>query len=191
MILSDHGQIDVTRTLHLNSIFVERGFIQLRNNGEVSEWKAWASSCGTSCQIVLNDSENEYLTKEVHSLLLELMADKSMGIGEVLTAEVLGKRFGLCGPFSFMVDTDGTTAFSDNIVKSQEVVSTHTHPRGSHGHLPHFGSQPTFLAKGPAFKSGVEIIRADIVDVAPTIASVFDLSLIDSCGRPVQAILAN
>ena len=61
--------------------------------------------------------------------------------------------------------------------------------RGTHGHEPTKGPQPTFIAKGPSFKSGVVIREGNILNHAPTFARVLGIELRDAVGKPVFELL--
>lgn len=94
--------------------------------------------------------------------------------------------------FAFVLETDGHTTFRDGITppaESELDFSDYRFGKGTHGHMPHKGPQPTFIAKGPHFKKGVRIPRGDVLNHAPTIAKVLGITLLDSEGSAVNEIL--
>src|SRR5690606_19833393 len=63
--------------------------------------------------------------------------------------------------------------------RRQEDIARHSadHPRGSHGYDPALPSmRALFVARGPAFRQGVEIPAFDNVDVYPLLARLLDIS---------------
>ena len=57
---------------------------------------------------------------------------------------------------------------------------------GTHGYLPDKGPQPSMFMIGPDFNKGVEIERRDTIDMAVTLAKIFDLSLPDADGKVIE-----
>ena len=96
------------------------------------------------------------------------------------------------GDFSFVLETDGHTSFSDNCLPpfiSQVDLTDFRLGYATHGYLPDNGPQPIFVAKGPAFQSGATLERRPIVDVAPTLAEVLGLALPEAQGTSMTELL--
>jgi hypothetical protein len=114
------------------------------------------------------------------------------GFERVYTKDELEKEYGLSGDFSFVLETDGFTSFGERLTRpvvSGFDMSDYRLGRGTHGYEPTKGPQPTFIAKGPSFKSGVVIQEGNILNHAPTLASVLGLELRDAVGKPVFELL--
>ena len=114
------------------------------------------------------------------------------GFERVYTLDELKDKYSYSGDFSFVLETDGYTAFSEHLsgpaVTSYD-FGDYSVGRGKHGHAPEKGPQPIFIAKGPSFKSGVTLECGSILDHAPTLATVLGVTLKDAVGRCVNEIL--
>lgn len=189
-ITSDHGQLNVQRRIALNVLFRDRGWISTDSEGRVTDWKVWAHSAGLSAHIYVKHKEME---EEVYAALQEMAAEGIFGFYEVLTAQQTRERYGLFGPFSFVVETDGFTAFHGSwerpLVRPMD-LSDYRYSHGSHGHMPEKGPQPPLLVCGPAFAKNVVIETATILDEAPTFAAALGLELPQAEGQPIKELLA-
>lgn len=199
-IVSDHGHLGIVRRMCPNVFLRDRGFIHADDMGNVTSWDAWCASCGLSMQVYLRDPDDKKLYDDVYAALCEMAAEGIYGFGEVLTAEEVDARYSLRGGFSFVIETDGYTSFSDDCVRpAVRQLSSGPVRAGSmayrfghstHGHMPEKGPQPTFLAMGPSFRRGAVIETGEITDHAPTFARVLGIELPEAEGRAAVEILA-
>ena len=192
VLLSDHGQIGVTRMISPNVYLRNAGYITLGEAGELKEWSAFAKQSGGSAQVYLKDPDNKEVFDGVYKLFSDMASEGIYGFERVLTAEEARREFGLYGGFSFVLETDGYTGFSERLVgapaKSFD-FGDYTLGRGKHGHMPNKGPQPVFIAKGPSFKKNVIIPRGNILNHAATLAAALGVELLDSEGSAVREIL--
>ena len=109
------------------------------------------------------------------------MADEKIyGFETVLKTEEVKKRYGLYGDFSFVIETDGYTSFSESAVRpSVRSLNTDDYRYGqsTHGHMPEKGPQPVFMGMGHSFKTGTVIPYGNILNHAPTFAKILGVSL--------------
>jgi len=189
-IVSDHGQMERVRTAAPNVLLAERGLIRLDGAGRVTDWRAWAVESGLSCQIHVRDAA---LEPELHRWLLGLCEGGLHGFGEVLTRAECEARYGLSGPFSFVLEGDGCTEFSNDwqgpYMRMDDNAGCGAH-RASHGHMPERGPQPPMIVSGPAFRAGLTLESGSLLDEAPTFAAALGFSLPDAAGRPIAELLA-
>ena len=193
IILSDHGQIDVTRSISPNVYLREGGYIRTDADGEVTSYDAFVKSGGASAYVFLADNENEALREEIYTLLSGMANAGTYGFSEVLRADEAKEKYGFYGDFAFVLETDGHTTFRDGIMppaESELDFSDYRFGKGTHGHKPEKGPQPTFIAKGADFRRGVRIPTGHVLNHAPTIAKVLGLTLLDAEGSAVNEILA-
>ncbi len=191
-ILSDHGQISITRSISPNVHFCDAGLITLDGDGKITDYLAYAASAGASAQVYLKDKDDKALFERVYSLLISMRDEGIYGIGEVLTAKEAKERYKLYGDFSFVIDTDGYTSFGEWLTRPSVRgydFSDYRYGRGTHGQLPHIGPQPVFIVKGPSFKSGITLKEGNILNNAPTLASALGVELKDAEGTPITEIL--
>lgn len=162
VVLSDHGHMKVDREIALNEIF--------RRDGMYG--KIVADECGHSAQIYLNGIEE----REAYTYLLKKAEDPASGISEVLTKEELVRRYGTYGAFSFMVESDDRTQFSNEVgcdVEIQTTVDDH-HGVSTHGHMPEKSPKPIFLAYGPGIAHKT-IAEDSMLREAPTFLKIMGI----------------
>ncbi len=192
ILLSDHGQINITRAISPNVYFAREGLISLDEEGKILSFDAYAKSAGASAQVFLSRPDDEELCNRVGRLLYHLRDEGVYGISEVFDKDEARERYSLFGDFSFVIETDGYTSFAENALMPAVRgfdLSDYRYGRATHGHLPSLGPCPTFIARGPSFKSGVRLPEGNILNHAPTVASILGITLNDAEGTPVKEIL--
>ena len=189
IILADHGQMDFDRYTRLNVLLLDGGFIDIGPDGTVYDWRAFCKG-GMSAPVFLSDPNYEPLKQEVYEYLQELAKDPRWGIEQVFTAEETREMYGTYGTFSFMVEGDGHTTFTDDWHGECSVpVEAIEGYRAKHGYRPEKGPQPIFLAAGPAFKPGAVVANAHVTDEAPTLAAVLGQTMPQADGRVLHELL--
>ena len=194
VVLSDHGQINITRIAFPNLILKNEGFIKCNSEGKVTEWQAYVNGAGASAQVYLSDKKNLALKDAVYSCLLARAKEGLYGFNEVFCEEELRDKYGLSGDFSFVLEGDGFTGFRAKVGDehfSYFDYGNYSKSVGTHGHRPDKGPQPTFIGCGPGFKKGVIIEEGNILNHAPTLAKLLGVELRDAEGVSVDEILAN
>ena len=172
IIVSDHGQMNFTRRIKPNVMLARRGLIQLAEDGSIANWTAYAQANGMSASIFVKDKKDE---QQVYDFLKERLYDGVWGFEKLYTQKEVNEKYGWSGDFSFVLETDGITTFSEDwhepIVNSVD-ISDYRLGKATHGYEPGKGPQPVFLASGPAFKKDVTIPFCNIIDEAPTFAKI-------------------
>ena len=193
VLVSDHGQRDFVRRLKMNVLLRRGGFFDVDENGKVTDWRAFAQSNGMSFSVHLKDKNDEALKKEVYDYLKKLADEGVWGFGKIRTVEEAEAEYGLSGPFSFIVETDGYTTFADGweepIVNPID-FSDYRLGNATHGYEPETGAQPVFVARGPAFKAGYYRERGRVIDEAPTYAYILGDSMPEAEGTVMMDVLA-
>lgn len=191
VLTSDHGQMEIKRTVNLNVFLADRGFLTVRD-GQLADWRAYCLSGGLSALVYLRDPQDQILYREVLSVLEEMAEEGLYGISQVFTEPEIRERERLGGDFSFALESDGYTSFGDNWVRPAVIgydQSDYRRGRATHGHLPDKGPQPVFVAKGPGFREGAELDACRLVDEAPTFARVMGVELPRADGRVLEELL--
>ena len=170
--------------MNLNLLFVREGLIKTDENGNITQWKAWAKSANFCAQVYLSDPA---LYDKVHRVLEKACEAGDLGIGRVMTAEEARKQYGLYGDFSFVLESDESTLFTSKW--TEPLFSPAEGVKASHGHDPEVGPQPVFLGYGPSFRSGVILPEGKIIDEAPTYARILGLKLPEAEGTPMSRLL--
>lgn len=193
VVMGDHGQTNVKRVLNFNRVFQEAGLQTLTPDSKrLASFDAYCHSTGASGWIELRDKLDSSMRERVYRLLLEARDSGKYGIGYVFTKRDALERFHLSGPFDFIIEGDEPISFSFDpsapLFQDTAPGDYKTSP-GTHGGLPWRDHRTTFFACGPAFEPGAEIAQAGLVDEAPTMARVLNLSMPDVDGQCLDALL--
>ena len=192
VLTSGHGQIDIKRVMKPNVLLQEAGLLTLNDEGRITDWKAVSQSGGTCAMVYLKDPSDRETYEKTYKVLKDAAQEGVYGFESVFTEEETREKYHLGGDFSFVLETDGFTSFQD--AATRPIVTTYQfddyrYGKATHGHLPEKGPQPIFSAKGPAFRDGVTIERANLVDEAPTFAKVLGAELKDADGIALEQLL--
>lgn len=191
-VVSDHGQQDVRRNIALNVLLAEQGFIHIAQDGSIAHWDAWCLSNGMSALVFLRDKNDRILYDRVYSFLKELKEEEVYGFSRIYTEEEARKEEHFGGEFSFVLETDGYTAFGDYYVRPlvRELTnSDYRFGKATHGYLPDKGPQPVLLAKGPGIRENIILSGNHIVNEAPTYAKLLGTEFPDADGTAIDEIL--
>lgn len=192
IILSDHGQLDFEKLTRINVLLAEADFLEVAPDGGVYDWQAFGQSTGMSAAIYLRDPDNKALYDQVYAYLQKLVDEKKWGFTKVYTTQEVKEKYGTYGPFSFMLATDGKTIVIEPWTKNALIVygpDEQRANRATHGYEPELGPQPIFLAHGPAFKDGAVVERAELMDIAPTLAAAMGQTMPQAEGRVLTELL--
>ena len=185
-IVSDHGQIEIRRSVALNALLAEEGLLDVAPDGTLKDWTAFAKSGGTSALVYLKDPADQVAWNKTKIALEKLRDSEVCGIGEILTEAEARERYHLGGDFAFVIETDGWTSFSTSWLKPVQKPldnSDYRFGRATHGHEPEKGPQPTLMAFGPDIQPGAHLETARLVDEAPTFAHALGLTMPDTDGH--------
>ena len=192
IVVSDHGQLNINRRMCPNVFLADKGYIKLDEDGKLKSYDAFIQSCGLSAEVFLSRTDDKKLYDEIYKLLLDMAEEGIYGFERVFTVDEVKELYGLSGEFSFVLESDGFTSFSEELTRP--VVRTfdiedYRFGHATHGHMPEKGPQPPFIAAGPSIKKGVTIPRGNILNHAPTFAKILGVELKDSWGKAVDEIL--
>ena len=180
VVTADHGQLDVCQTVSPNALFAKTGFLTLDGDGNVTDWRAWAHSTGMSSCVYVKDPVDE---PAVYALLKSHVGE---GCERVFTREEAAAE-GFAGDFAFVMETDGKSSFDNDW--QGEYLKPGASTKGNHGYHPDKAPRPTLIGCGPAFRKGVVLPSANLVDGAPTWAKLLDIPLPDAQGTPLTELL--
>lgn len=187
-VISDHGHLNVRRIFHPNVLLAEAGLISLDENGQVVGWRAYCHSAGLSCQVFLREPSDRGTRAVLEDLLYAMRENEAWGVESVLTKAEVRREHRLDGPFDYVLEGKGGTAFGSEWTGPALTSSGET-PGASHGHLPYKGPQPVWIAAGPGFKPGEMVSRRRIIDVAPTFAALLGITLAETEGTAMTELL--
>lgn len=192
ILASDHGQMDITRWCHPNILLANAGLIKLDKDNNTLEARAYIKAVGGSAQVFITDPND----KEAYDLTYKVFSDavKSglYGFERIYTREECQKEERLSGDFAFVLESEPRTAFGwepFGPYYTSYDLSDYRTGRATHGYLPHKGPQPSMIMIGPDFKEGAVIENCHNVDIAPTVAHLFDLDMPDVDGKVLKEAL--
>ncbi len=194
VVLGDHGQMDITKSINMNVLLKQNGFIRTDEEGRLVDYDAYCHSASLSAWIQLKDPNDEALRQRVYEFLLSCRDDPAYNIGYVFTKEEAREMFGLYGPMIDFV-LEGREAMSFETTLEGEDLFRKYLPEGmhtsaaSHGHLPWRDETTTFFGCGPDLAQGVLLERASLLDEAPTMAAMMGLSMEDVDGHVLTELL--
>lgn len=192
VLTSDHGQLDIKRTVNPNVMLADSGLIRKGLAGELLSWDAWCLSGGLSALVYLKNPSDQACYEKTYRLLKDMQEEGVYGISQIFTAREAGEKYHLAGDFSFVLESDDYSSFGDSINRPLVTgfdTGDYRRGRATHGHLPFKGPQPIFAAKGPAFKENVILEQGRLVDQAPTFAAALGLTLDGADGVPMWELL--
>lgn len=191
-LISDHGQMEIVRNIKPNVVFADHGLIEVDEDGNLKDWKAYCHSTGLSAQIRMKDPNDRQSWQKTYDLLCRMRDEGIYGISKVYTAREAEEEEHLAGDFAFVIESDGYTSFAEDwrrpMVKDLD-LSDYRFGRATHGHHPDKGPQPIFFGVGPDIRSGVEIERRPTVDEAPTYARILGVDMPWADGTPIEEML--
>ncbi len=191
-LISDHGQMDIVRNIKPNVMFADHGLITVNEDGSLKDFDAYCWSTGMSAQIRLKNPDDKAVWEKTYKLLSYMCVEGIYGISRVLTAEEAKAQERLAGDFSFVIETDGYSSFSEDWRRPMVApmdTEDYRYGRATHGYHPDKGPQPIFFGIGPRIRSGIEIERRNTVDEAPTYAKILGIDMPDTDGTPILEML--
>lgn len=191
IIVSDHGQMNLSRVIKPNVFFADAGLIQVDENGNLRDWTAFCCSNAMSAMVYLKDPANVQDYAKTYAVLQKMAAEGIYGFTTVYTKDET-KAMGLDGDFSFVLETDGYTSFSTDWNRPAVRPfdrNDFRYGHATHGYLPEKGPQPTFMAAGPSFRENVWLDSAAMIDEAPTFAALLGVPLPAADGKVLQELL--
>ena len=195
ILTSDHGQMNITRWCHPNILLANAGLIKFdkkligTREFETYEARAYIKALGGSAQVFITDKNDKEAYDLTYKVLSDAVKSKLYGFERIYTAEECDKEEHLNGDFDFVLESEPYTAFGQEPYGEYYTsydLSDYRTGRATHGYLPDKGPQPSMLMIGPDFNEGVKIARRNTIDMAATIAKIFDLNMPDIDGEPIE-----
>ncbi len=192
ILTSDHGQMDIKRWCHPNVLLKDLGLLEVDSNGKAVNAKAYIKPVGCSAQIFITDKNDTETYNLVYQKFSEYVKSGLYGFERIYTKKEVNLEENLSGDFDFVLEGDAYTSFGGNFLGSYFTtydLSDYRAGRGTHGYHPDKGPQPCMVCFGPDFKRGVSVKRRSTLDMAATLAKLFNLDMPDLDGKPIDEIL--
>ena len=189
ILTSDHGQVEIKRWGHPNILLAKAGLMTLDKDNNVTDYKAYVKSVGGSAHVYMTDKTDKQAYDLAYKTLMDACESGLYGIERVYTAEECDKEEHLNGDFDFVLEFDSYTAngwepFGPYYTTYD--LTDYRMGRATHGFHPDKGPQPSMVMIGPDFNEGIVIERRNTIDMAATIAKIFDFDMPEIDGKPIE-----
>lgn len=178
-VVSDHGFVASHSVLRLNAAFREAGLIKVDGEGGITSWLAYAYCGSASAGIYLKNPSDNDTRKRVENILKSFSNAADPLLGTLLNTSSSNDTGGFPGA-AFVVGAKPGFVLPRSIEKP--VVSSKK-LGGDHGYLPSVPEMDSaFFIGGVGIPKGKVIKRIELIDIAPTLASLFEINLPSSEG---------
>jgi predicted AlkP superfamily pyrophosphatase or phosphodiesterase len=182
VIVSDHGFMPVTQQVNLAIPFIQAGLIELAGDTapKIKSWKAEPWFAGGMAAIMLHDPYDRDMIGKVGQLLRKLAADPDNGLAQVITRERMRTLGGFPGA-TFVVEFSPGYYSGGNLAGALLTPMPPGH--GGHGYSPQRPDmRAAFFAAGDGVAAGRNLGLINMLQIAPTVASLLGVSLPSSKG---------
>ncbi len=189
VIVSDHGFEAVDHNVNLNVLLAQAGLIRLgppadgKKRPTVISWDAEAWPAGGSTAVMLRDPNDAATMRKVTAVIDALKADPKYKVAHVLDHAELVKRGGF-PEAAYLVD------FKDGMEPGTGMtgdVISETTLKGMHGFVPwNPEMRSTFMAKGAGIAQARDLKVVNMLQVAPTLAGMLDVTLPAAKAQPLD-----
>ncbi len=185
-VLGDHSSLDVSYAVHLNSLFLQKGWIQTDAQGRIVGYQALSHTCDGSAYVYVTQPA---LVGPVRETLAAFSLENDCCIEKIYSADA-ARRFGANGACSLMLEARRGYYFLDELQK--EIISkvdpaNENMPHkmlSSHGYSPYKKEYTTvFSLRGPGIASGEVLSSMHLIDEGPLLAHVLGGTLPEADGR--------
>lgn len=196
VVLGDHGSIDVSHGISMNSWLKQIGFLTYDPVGskavnQFTNVDAFAKSCDGSSYLYLFDPDRAHeLESQVNQLLIE-----HPGLFTIHTQPVI-TDLGADPQAFMMLEAIAPYHFVDDFIQpfigpiDQIPYYVGRKNTAVHGFSPELTDYKTcFYVKGPGIVPGIDLGVMSLIDIAPTLAQLLDFDLADVDGHTKHQLL--
>lgn len=186
IVSGDHGQFHVDYKVHLNNILRDNNLID-EKNGNI-QWRAYFQTTGGSAYLYIKEGD-----KEARRLVIELIekaiAEDKYGIDRLLSREELD-NYNIHKSIPYMIEAKKGYSFVEELSNTTiEDLKAQGIKHATHGYLPDKDNyKSNLIISGDIIKSGYQMGKVNMVDIAPTIAKILGVEFADCEGRSLDEI---
>jgi len=184
VVVSDHGHALASRELSLGVLFRREGWIKFDSDTSARpiDWRVTLWNSSGTAGIMLRDTADTALARQVGAKLNQLAADTANGIAKIWT-RAEAKALGGMPDAAFVIAMRPPYRVS-GVTRGPLLRSVR--PGGSHGYAPDVSAMDAiFIAAGPGIAAGRDLGKIDMRDIAPTVAALLGLTMPNVEGRNV------
>ena len=186
LVLGDHGQINIRYRVKLNQLLKEAGLIY-RENGKM-KWRAYIQSAGGAAYLYLRENDREAEQMAV-AILNQAINKDCYGIERLYSRAELDQLHAESS-VSYMLEAKIGYCFDDDLDGPVVIpVDALEGDHATHGYSPDKPDyQCVFVASGTDIKNNFQLGEIQMVDIAPTMATILGIDFYDCDGRPLEEI---
>ncbi|MFF5996434.1 alkaline phosphatase family protein [Lysinibacillus sp. KU-BSD001] len=186
IVVGDHGQLDVRYKVYLNRLLKDNGLIY-EENGEM-RWRAYVQGAGGAAYLHVREGDPEAQVRALE-VLERALAEDRYGIESIFGRNELDGLH-VDNAFHYMLEAKEGYAFED---AADEPIIVDLHQGGikyaTHGYSPNKPNYTSVLViSGEAVKNQFELGEVEVIDIAPTIATILGINFTDCDGRALTDI---
>ena len=190
ILLGDHSMKNTHSVIKLNKLFLDRCWTRLdKTNKKIDYYEVISNSSGGSAYIYLKDKNNKLLLSKVKAELEKFSQNNLNCIKNIYTSQEATK-FGADENCDLMLEANDGYYFINDFTgdKTIEKVGT-THQKANHGYKQSSYDNGTFfIVSDPKVKEDFNIGPMKLIDIAPTVAKLFDDAMLDVDGKVLRNI---
>jgi hypothetical protein len=173
IIVSDHGQMDVSKSINPNTYLEKEGLLKINEDGTVYDYDCWVKCSGGSA-VLITKSYTSFDTIEKAKAILK----KCEGFERFLTEEEMQVSGHQHCPFGFSAKQGYQFSMKSN-----------PYEKANHGYtLDHMDYTTFYLVAGEGVSENKELEGGSLLDVAPIIAKTLDLEMPKMQGEVLEGI---
>ena len=176
-ILGDHGQMKIEKEFAINALFKDMGYLENERN-----WKIMAHPSSFSAEIHINGIEED----KAYSVLKGIMEKYPDAISRIMTKNEAEKKYGLSGPFTFVLESGEGVIFNSSL---SSTIYSPSKAAATHGYAPERGPRPPFIVAGKRGEKNKRYMGGRLIDEAPTILSIFGLEMEGIEGKVLPGLI--
>ena len=181
IIVGDHGQLNVRYKVYLNRLLKDYGLIY-EEKGEM-KWRAYVQGAGGAAYLHVKQGDEE-AKKLALNVLQQAKEEGSYGIESILTRNELDDLH-VDSKFHYMIEAKERYAF-DDAYDEERIIDLQQHGinYATHGYSPNKPDYRSVLViSGNEIKNEFELGEVEVVDIAPTIANILEISFTNCDGK--------
>jgi predicted AlkP superfamily pyrophosphatase or phosphodiesterase len=184
VVVSDHGFLSVSKDVNIFAALREASLITVDEALHVKSWAATVWPSGGTGAVMINPSAPPGTKERAAALFDKLLKDPDSGIARVLSAEQV-RQLGGWPAAQFVVELKPGYTFG---LRPSGPLVTESAYRGMHGYVPDRKEMNSaFFITGPGITAGKSLGEIDMRDIAPTLAAILGVRLVQAEGRDLFA----
>ena len=190
ILLGDHSMKNTHSIIKLNKIFLDRYWIKLDKTGKkIDYYEAICNTCDGTAYIYLKDKTNKLLLSKVKAELEKFSQNNFNCIKNIYTNPEATK-LGADEDCDLILEANDGYYFINDFTGDKTIEKVGTiHKKATHGYKPsNYDNGTFFIVSDSKVKEDFNIGPMKLIDIAPTVAKLFDDAMLDVDGKVLRNI---